>query len=231
MKKIGSLLRHFIEDNIELIESTRKEDWQTLYDKFEDHDGDDLAGSFGALMLDMDNDPSIILGYIPRRFLQYQHDITSYKIQDGMQYISMSAFEDTNLKEIIIPNSVKELDYVCFGGTDLEQVIIPESVVRIDNAAFHSCKKLKSILLTNVKELGEDVFGDCIHLTDVTINKDVDQIDANCFDGCTRLKQINYLGTKLDFATRSYGSPEHNIIVVCSDGDYVWFSDDWDVED
>jgi hypothetical protein len=52
----------------------------------------------------------------------------------------------------------------------LEQVILPNSVVEIDKYAFNGCKRLKSINLTkNVSFLGESVFFRCDSLKSLEI--------------------------------------------------------------
>lgn len=220
-------LAKFVEKYINTIESNDPEKWKTMYQEFENYDGEALPGDFGYLMLKVDKDPTTIMKYVPRRFLQYQHDITSYIIPEGTQYISYAAFEDTSITNIVLPDSITELEYVCFAGTNIKTINLHSNVKIIQSAVFHSCKQLESIDLSNVVDLGEDVFGECKNLYRVILPTSCDTvISANCFDGCTKLKQLVFHGTIADFEKLKYGEPEYTLKVHCSDGVYTWKSDE-----
>ena len=124
-------LKIFVEKHINEIETEDKKVWQNLYLNFEDDDGQALPGDFGWLMLKVGVDPTKILGYVPRRFIQYQRDIKSYNIPEGTEYIGYAAFEDSGLENVTIPDSVTEFDYVCFAGTKIKSIDIPPTVTRI----------------------------------------------------------------------------------------------------
>lgn len=222
--QITKELQEFIEEQIDTIESVDPKKWLKLYEIFEDYDGSELPGEFGELMLKIGVDPSSILGFVPRRFLQFRKDVTNYSIPNNCSYVSMSAFEDANLENIDIPKSVTELDYLCFAGTSLTNVVIPDNVLVIANAVFHSCKSLQEVKILGATSLGWDIFGDCIHLTKVFLNKDIIQIDATNFYGCTRLKTIDFEGTVEEFKLRKHETPEADLTVKCSDGEYIWSS-------
>ena len=45
-----------------------------------------------------------------------------------------------SLQQIVIPDSVTEIDYSAFKGcTSLQQIVIPESVTKIGYCAFSNC--------------------------------------------------------------------------------------------
>ena len=55
-----------------------------------------------------------------------------YVIPSGTQIIGESAFENTDLEEIVIPNTVKKIEYDAFGWAgDIKRIIIPNSVKEI----------------------------------------------------------------------------------------------------
>ena len=101
--KLDIELEQFIKSHINLINEDTEESWRDIYRDFEDYDGEDLPGNFGRVMLECGIDPCIKIGEVPRRFLQGQNNINSYKIPDNCTYIGMSAFEDTSIKSIDIP--------------------------------------------------------------------------------------------------------------------------------
>ncbi len=61
--------------------------------------------------------------------------------------IDMGAFENcTELKEITIPNTVREIgDRAFYGCTGLTDVVIPESVSKIGDSAFYGCTNMKKL--------------------------------------------------------------------------------------
>lgn len=195
-------VKKFIEDNINLIEQNTYHSWQQLYSKFEDFDGEDLPGDFGKCMLDAGINPCEVLGYVPRRFLQFQKDITNFEIPDTCTYIGMSAFEDTSLKYINIPEGIGDIDFLAFSGTRLKSIRLPDSVKILYSAVFHSCQELKEVDLGSIKEMNEETFKDCIYLTKIIVPNTLNVLNANNFDGCTRLREIIYLGTIDDFKVK-----------------------------
>ena len=93
--EISTDLKNFINENINLINENTPDSWRSIYQKFEDDE--DLAGRLSAILLVAGINPPLVIGEIPRRFLQYQSQITEYKIPSNCTYIGMSAFEDTSI--------------------------------------------------------------------------------------------------------------------------------------
>ena len=217
-------LKKFIEDNIKLIEENTYHAWQEIYSNFEEYDGEDLPGEFGKCMLDAGINPCEVLGYVPRRFLQFQKDIINFEIPDNCTYIGMGAFEDTSIEHIELPLSIIEIDPLAFAGSKLKEIILPDSVNAVRNGAFHSCQQLEKVDLGSTDILGEDVFGDCIHLKEVILPRNLRYLPEDVFNNCTRLKEIVFLGTMQEFEaiTRTYLQPYKTFTIHCTDGDYKW---------
>ena len=73
--------------------------------------------------------------------------ISSYEIPDGVVKLGQNAFANaSDLKSVVIPSSVKEIDDSCFGHSGLESVTIPASVTSIHPYAFHYCDNLRNLL-------------------------------------------------------------------------------------
>ena len=216
-------LEIFIQNNQELIDLNTKESWIEIYDLFESSYYDDyLAGELSRLLIDINADPCHIIGFVPRRFLMGQSDLTKYEIPKNASYIGMSAFEDTALEEIRIPESVRELDFLCFSGTKVKKVFIPDTVHRIANGAFHSCLSLEEVMIGKVSELGEDVFANCENLTKLIICDSISQLDSSIVKGCKSLKEIDFLGTIETFEKIRVGYTESSIKIKCIDGEISW---------
>ena len=100
----------------------------------------------------------------------------SVKIPSSVRYrgfsysvnsIDWNTFEScTNLKSIVIPNSITHIGESAFKGcTNLTSIVIPNSVTRIGNNTFKDCTKLKSIMIPNsVTVIGDYSFNGCTRL-------------------------------------------------------------------
>ena len=98
MKDKKALIKFLNNSRIQnLIDKGDKKSLEDLYIILEAYDGQAIPGDFGNLSIQIGMNIPEILGYVPRRFLQYQNDITQYTIPENCKYISMSAFEDTNI--------------------------------------------------------------------------------------------------------------------------------------
>lgn len=119
-----------------------------------------------------------------------------------------------------IPNSVTSIAYGAFSDCrNLTSVTIPNSVTSIGNDAFNSCSGLTSVTIPDgVTSLGNKAFFGCSSLTSVTIPNSVTSIGENAFLNCNKLNEVNYIGSKADWAEITKGknySIAENIIKYC----------------
>ena len=98
------------------------------------------------------------------------------------------------LTSLSLPNSVDSLGD-CRGCTKLASVKLSPRVEILGINAFRDCKSLKTIDLQNVRWIGEAAFKGCSSLTTVTVPIGLNDVDANAFNGCTKLAKVNYKGT------------------------------------
>ena len=120
-------------------------------------------------------------------------NIESYNIKQGTRIICDSAFlENEALKQIVIPDSVTNIEDLAFCGCKtLQKIDIPNSVTSIGYNAFGLCESLQRINIPDsVTFLGPTVFHKCISLQQVTISKSLARIDYQTFYECTSLQQI-----------------------------------------
>ena len=96
------------------------------------------------------------------------------------------------IEEIILPNTLKEIDAFAFSYCEgIEKITIPENVKKIDIRAFSNCSNLKEIILPNsLVDIGDDAFWDCHKLQKIVIPKTVEQIGDGVFVGCDNLSFI-----------------------------------------
>ena len=113
--------------------------------------------------------------------------------------IKESAFENSTVKNVTIPNTVKYIGYKAFYNSALESVTVPSSVTSWGTSreyfdylgyancsyAFADCDKLTTVTF-NAKEVPDGIFEDCDILNKVTINY-AKTIGHFAFNECTKL--------------------------------------------
>ena len=114
------------------------------------------------------------------------------RIDDSVVSIATAAFSQSELKSIIIPESVSIIGSsafeMCFF---LEKITIPASVAAIEQYTFANCTSLKSVNIpTSVKKLGQAAFSNCTSLTSVSLPKGVKVINDWTFMKCVKLKKV-----------------------------------------
>ena len=92
--------------------------------------------------------------------------IENLTIPNNITCICTDAFYDTKLKEIVIPNSITEIHEYSFRNNQyLETVVLPNGITRIDISSFEDCENLKYINIPNTVEfIGDDAFYGCDNL-------------------------------------------------------------------
>ena len=105
---------------------------------------------------------------------------------------SKAFYENRNLLNIILPNSVKTIgEYAFYDCSSLTSIEIPNSVTSIGNYAFRYCRSLTSITIPNsVTSIGEDAFYGCSGLTSIIIPNSVTSIGYRAFYECSGLTSV-----------------------------------------
>ena len=100
--------------------------------------------------------------------------------------------ENSNIKSVIIGNSVTSIGYGAFYGcTRLTSVTIGDSVTSIEFYAFYGCTRLTNVTMPDsVRSIGNSAFEGCTSLTSVTIGNSVTSIGYDAFSNCTSLASV-----------------------------------------
>jgi hypothetical protein len=100
--------------------------------------------------------------------------------------------EDTEITNLIIPNSVTSIGgYAFYGCSGLTSITIPNSVTSIGESAFYECSGLTSVTIPNsVTSIGYCTFYGCSGLTSVTIPNSVTSIGDRAFSRCYGLTSV-----------------------------------------
>ncbi|MCQ2521452.1 MAG: leucine-rich repeat domain-containing protein [Lachnospiraceae bacterium] len=117
-------------------------------------------------------------------------EMSDYEVDD--LYIANTPWKEfrDSIVHIYIENGITTIGQRAFSKcSNLGKVFIPESVECIKYKAFSECKKLETIDLSKVKNLGPYVFEVCEKLEDVNLANLV-KIYPNVFEGCINLKSV-----------------------------------------
>lgn len=111
--------------------------------------------------------------------------------------------ENSNIKSVIIGNSVTSIGYGAFYGcTRLTSVTIGDSVTSIDSYAFYGCTRLTNVTMPDsVRSIGNSAFEGCTSLVSVTISDSVTVIGAYAFEGCISLISIEVSSDNKNYAS------------------------------
>lgn len=119
--------------------------------------------------------------------------ITNVTLADMLVTIGKNAFYNcSNIKSIMLPNSLKVIDDYAFSGCNsLKNIIIPDNVSKIGIGAFSNCKNFEQIKLSNnLNEICDSAFENCINLNNITLPNGIEKISNCLFKNCTALSQI-----------------------------------------
>ena len=138
--------------------------------------------------------------------------------------------EDTEITNLVIPNSVTSIGYGAFEYcSGLTSITIPNSVTSIGNSTFEGCKGLTSVTIPNsVMSIGNYAFSGCSGLTSVTIPNSVTSIGNYAFSGCSALTSVTIGNSVTSIGSGAfYGCSALTSVTignsVTSIGDYAFY--------
>lgn len=92
----------------------------------------------------------------------------------------------------VIPDGVMTIGDSAFSNSAITDISIPNSVISIGDCAFFHCGNLQSVRIGNgVIRIGRQAFDRCVSLTEIDISDSVQTIDELAFNGCGNLRKIN----------------------------------------
>ncbi len=78
-------------------------------------------------------------------------------------------------------NEVKTIGPGVFENKNITEVILPDSVTKIDNSSFKNCTQLKTVFSRNATVIGEEAFCNCELLKNVLLLSDITSIGKYAF--------------------------------------------------
>ena len=128
--------------------------------------------------------------YLGKVFFLYENEYSysapkTITIKEGTLSIAPAALVRNNLKEIIIPGSVRVIGKEAFTQCPyLKKVMFAEGLQRIDYRAFYECRNLEDITLpASLTTIGDYAFDGCDNLESVEIPANVTSVGHCAFSG------------------------------------------------
>ena len=124
-----------------------------------------------------------------------ESNIKKLIIPDSVNFISHGAFYGcVNLESINVPTSLNVLDIATFSYSKLKEIKIPKSVTIIDSYCFYKCSQLKRVEFEEDSGLiliGIYAFANTKNES-ISIPKTVEKIGDFCFINCRKLKKVQF---------------------------------------
>ena len=114
----------------------------------------------------------------------------------GKKITMVSRIEAPNAKEIILPQTVKDIKNGAFENCSLlEKINIPYIVETIPERCFSGCVNLKDVFISrSVKIIGKEAFARCCSITQIALSENITAINAGAFRNMKSLVKFSMYG-------------------------------------
>lgn len=127
-------------------------------------------------------------------------------IEEGVQSLGVrpydgAVFSQSPLMEIEFPSSLTYIGPNTFSGNKFKEMVLPNTIKEIGTSCFTSCGELESITFSNgMEELPNYVCDNCPGLIKVTIPEGIKKIGINSFSGALLLSHLIFPETVTEVA-------------------------------
>lgn len=144
--------------------------------------------------------------------------INSVKLPSKLKEIGLKAFKTTNIKELVIPASVKKVEGSAFAYCpNLTKVTFAASQMELIEGCFAGCHKLQSVTFpaSLTRDMTYDMFRDCPMFTTVTLPKNLRTVPQQMFSGCKSLRKIDLPATVTKIGGHAFsGCPITDLVIT-----------------
>lgn len=119
-------------------------------------------------------------------------ELTDVVLPDGLVTIGEKAFQNSLLKSITIPNSVKYIQPYAFSDcTELETIVFSDNIIEIGRGAFKNCVKLKELNFPDtLTKIDHHAFNGCKGLNSLKMSKNLSVLGVCAFLYCEKLIKV-----------------------------------------
>lgn len=115
----------------------------------------------------------------------------AYTVPSTVKTIENSAFLQSNITSVVIPDSVTSIGVGAFKMCDyLTNVTLSKNIVEIPNEAFFSCDLTSVDIPDSVISIGNNAFEDCYFITSLSLPKNLYSIGYMAFSRCSRITDL-----------------------------------------
>lgn len=113
--------------------------------------------------------------------------------------IGVEAFYNSGLESIRFEEGVTTIPEACFAGTEIREVILPKTVKTVEWQAFAGCENLERVILNEgLETVGDLAFYGAGKLKEIVIPSTVTAIKETSFSNCTALDKVKFAGDAPD---------------------------------
>lgn len=118
--------------------------------------------------------------------------LTDITISSSIGRLGTSAFEGTGLTNVVIPDTVEQVDPAVFQNcTSLVSVKLPEGLSEIDQYMFANCIRLQHVdMPDSITKINIYAFHNCTSLTSLALPKGLTSLSVGCFEKCINLQRV-----------------------------------------
>ncbi len=138
----------------------------------------------------------------------YCPNLTTVKLNEGLESIGSCAFYGCGLTEITIPSTVNTLNNRAFKNcANLKYIDIPDRITYVGYEVFMNNTSLTDFRWTaGANYINAVMFAGCTSLTEITIPQTVYAIKANAFADCTGLAVVDFENSDFLYAAGAFSS-------------------------
>lgn len=142
---------------------------------------------------------------------------------DGVVEIQKNKTEITKviIPEILDGSPVGRIGKEAFQNSKVKQIVIPDSIYNIGFAAFYKCLKLQDIMLgSGLKVIERSAFNTCTALEEIRLPHGTIEIGEKAFYMCSLLRQIFIPDTVGHIGENAFNGCK-NLTIVCNENSYA----------
>lgn len=133
-------------------------------------------------------------------------NLTSIEIPETLEIIGANAFEETGLREVVIPDTVTQIDEAVFENcTELTDVTLPNGMTEIPMMFFYGCTSLTRVNMPDtIRSFQMYSFTNCQSLTSLIFPSGLTSLTLASFEGCTNLQRVVIPASLINFPSDEY---------------------------
>ena len=125
----------------------------------------------------------------------YTTGLKEITIPKNVTAINNYAFESSDLKELTLNDGLKYLGYSAFRYTKMSNVVIPDTVENIENTVFNGISNLKRITLgKGITKITPYFISGCANLEEVIVRGEITRLEEIAMQGDSSLKLSSIKG-------------------------------------